>query len=101
MIDLSGLKSYVVSYDIMEPKRLAKVHKSMMGYGQPLHYSVFRCDLNSKGLDLMLSDLEKIINHKEDRIMIIDMGPAEGRVEERVRFLGIKQKWENHRARIF
>ena len=73
----------------------------MMGYGQPLHYSVFRCDLNSKGLVAMVADLEKIINHREDRIMIIDMGPAQGRVEERIRFLGMKQKWENHRARIF
>lgn len=101
MIYLSGLQSYVVSYDIMEPKRLVLVHKSMMGYGQPLHYSVFLCDLNSKGLVAMVADLEKIINHREDRIMIIDMGPAQGRVEERIRFLGMKQKWENHRARIF
>lgn len=85
----------------MEPKRLASVHKVMIGYGQPLHYSVFRCDLNSKGMDAMVADLDGIINHGEDRIMIIDMGPAEGRVEDRIRFLGIKQKWETHRARIF
>ena len=91
----------MVSYDIRETKRLVLVHKSMMGYGQPLHYSVFRCDLNSKGLDALVADLDRIINHREDRIMIIDMGPAQGRVEERIRFLGIKQKWENHRARIF
>jgi len=45
--------------------------------------------------------LRRSINHKEDRIMIIDMGQAEGRVDERIRFLGIKQKWETHRARIF
>jgi len=98
---LSGLKCYVVSYDIMEPKRLVRVHKIMMGYGQPLHYSVFRCDLNSRSLEEMTNDLNIIINHKEDRIMIIDMGQAEGQVGERIRFLGIKQKWETHRARIF
>ncbi|MDD4652883.1 MAG: CRISPR-associated endonuclease Cas2 [Methanothrix sp.] len=98
---MTGLQSYVVSYDIMEPKRLAEVHKTMMGYGQTLHYSVFRCDLNSKGLDAMVADLDRIINHKEDRIMIIDMGPAKGCAGERIRFLGIKQKWENHRAKIF
>mgnify|MGYP001224349992 FL=1 len=85
----------------MEPKRLASVHKVMIGYGQPLHYSVFRCDLNSKGMDAMVADLDGIINHREDRIMIIDMGPAQGRVEDRIRFLGIKQKWETYRARIF
>lgn len=101
MIFLSGLQSYVVSYDIMEPKRLQQVHKTMMGYGQPLHYSVFRCDLNSRNLEGMIIDLNKIINHKEDRIMIIDMGPAEGRVEERISFLGTKQKWDTHKAKIF
>jgi CRISPR-associated protein Cas2 len=85
----------------MEPKRLAQVHKTMMGYGQPLHYSVFRCDLNSRNLEGMILDLNKIINHKEDRIMIINMGPAEGRVEERITFLGTKQKWDTHRAKIF
>ncbi len=98
---MSGLQSYVVSYDIMEPKRLVQVHKAMMGYGQPLHYSVFRCDLNSRSLEEMIADLDMIINHREDRIMIIDMGPAEGWARQRITFLGIRQKWETHRARIF
>lgn len=98
---MSNLQSYVVSYDIMDPKRLLRVHKTMMGYGQPLHYSVFRCDLNLKSKEDMITDLNKIINHKEDRIMIIDMGPVGGRVEERVYFLGTKQRWDEHRALIF
>lgn len=98
---MSSLQSYVVSYDIREPKRLIAVHKIMMGYGQPLHYSVFKCDLSAKAREEMVSDLNKIINHREDRIMIIDMGPADGRVRERVSFLGKKQKWETHKALIF
>lgn len=49
----------------------------------------------------MIAALNKIINHKEDRIMIIDLGPRDGRADERIRFLGIKQKWDKHEAMIF
>jgi CRISPR-associated protein Cas2 len=98
---MSGLQSYVVSYDIMDQKRLQRVHKAMLGFGQPVHYSVFRCDLNSGSLEAMVDALNKIINHKEDRIMIIDLGPTDGRADERIRFLGIKQKWDKHSAMIF
>ena len=42
---MSGLNCYVVSYDIREKKRLCRVHKAMLGFGEPVHYSVFRCDL--------------------------------------------------------
>ena len=46
---MSGLNCYVVSYDIMDRKRLCRVHTAMKGFGQPVHYSVFRCDLTAKG----------------------------------------------------
>ena len=98
---MSGLQSYVVSYDIMDQKRLQRVHKAMLGFGQPVHYSVFRCDLFPGCLEDMIAALNKIINHKEDRIMIIDLGPTDGRADERIRFLGIKQKWDKHEAMIF
>ena len=46
---MGELKCYVVSYDIMDPKRLHRVHKTMKGFGDPIHYSVFRCLLTAKG----------------------------------------------------
>jgi len=49
----------------------------------------------------MAADLDGIINHKGDRMMIIDMGPADGRVRDQVSFLRKKQKWGTHRALIF
>ena len=42
---MSEPKCYVVSYDIMDPKRLHHVHRTMKGFGDPLHYSIFRCNL--------------------------------------------------------
>lgn len=99
---MSGLNCYVVSYDIMEPKRLCRVHRAMKGFGEPVHYSVFRCDLTPKGRVEMVAALTDLIQQDEDRIMIIDLGPVEGRVEERIEFLGIhpEQKEEERKVII-
>lgn len=86
---MSGLNSFVVSYDIMDPKRLQRVHRRMKGFGVPLHYSVFRCDLTTKGRVEMIAELTDLMKQNEDRIMIIDLGPSEGSVENRIEFLGV------------
>jgi CRISPR-associated protein Cas2 len=85
---MSELFCYVVSYDIRDQKRLQRIHKTMMGFGEPLHYSVFRCDLTRKGREEMAEAIMSLIEKDADRVMIIDMGPVDGRVEERVEFLG-------------
>lgn len=86
---MSGLNAYVVSYDIREQKRLCRVHRAMKGFGEPVHYSVFRCDLSAKGRAEMVTALTELIDQDEDRVMIIDLGPVEGRVEQRIEFLGV------------
>jgi CRISPR-associated protein Cas2 len=73
----------------MEQKRLFRVHRCMKGFGEPVHYSVFRCDLTPKGRVEMVAALTDLIKDDEDRIMIIDLGPKDGRVEERIEFLGV------------
>lgn len=82
-------KCYVVSYDIMDPRRLHQVHKTMKGFGDPIHYSVFRCLLNDKGKVELIAALSEIIKHDEDRIMIVDLGPIDGRAEDRIEFMGV------------
>ena len=89
---MSGRNCYVVSYDIMDPRRLQKVHKTMKGFGEPLHYSVFRCDLTLKGRAEMIVAIHQLIQHDQDRVMIIDLGPADGRVAERIEFLGVRTR---------
>jgi len=85
---LSELFCYVVSYDIMDEKRLQKVHKAMLGFGEPIHYSVFRCDLTAIGRVQMIEALSSLIEKNEDQVMIIDLGPSLGDVEERIEFIG-------------
>jgi len=81
------LNYIIVSYDVCDKKRLRKVFETMKGYGEGIHYSVFRCCLDRKGICEMIADLDEIIHHDEDRIMIINLGPKES-AEKRLTFLG-------------
>ena len=95
---MGELKCYVVSYDIMDPKRLHHVHKTMKGFGDTIHYSVFRCNLSEKGKIELIAALAEIIKHDEDRIMIVDLGPLDGRVEERIEFMGVRSSQTESKA---
>jgi len=73
----------------------------MLGFGEPVHYSVFRCDLTPKGRVEMVAALTGLICAEQDRVMIIDLGPVDGRAEERIEFLGAHpQEMENERKFI-
>ncbi|MGB7544520.1 MAG: CRISPR-associated endonuclease Cas2 [Methanothrix sp.] len=43
----------------------------LVPFGEPVHYSVFRCDLTRLGRAEMASALIDLIDEGEDRIMII------------------------------
>jgi CRISPR-associated protein Cas2 len=67
---------YFVCYDVADPLRLAHTYKAMKGYGERVQYSVFVCDLNDKEMIIMKEDLQNILNLSEDRVLMIDTGPA-------------------------
>ncbi len=81
-------KRYLVSYDICESKRLQKVHRKMMGYGNPLQYSVFLCDLSEKEKMIMVSELTELINVVDDSVVIVDLGISEAKRRNRVESIG-------------
>ena len=81
-------KRFVVSYDVADPKRLRLVYRKMRGFGDVLQFSVFLCELSPKELAIMNNDLSELINHNEDRVMIIDVGPATGRGSAAITTLG-------------
>ena len=72
-------QTYIVSYDVCDPKRLRKVFKLLRGWGDHLQYSVFRCELNHRELVELRTKLAKLIHHDEDQVMFVDVGPVEGR----------------------
>lgn len=70
---------YLVCYDVCDPKRLRKVYKAMRGFGDHLQLSVFRCELSARERAEMISTLTPIIDHNQDQVLIVDVGPADGR----------------------
>jgi CRISPR-associated protein Cas2 len=68
---------YIVTYDISEPKRWRVVFKFMHGYGEWLQLSVFQCRLSRRRHADLIATLDEIINHKEDHVVLLDLGPAD------------------------
>ena len=80
---------FLVCYDVADPKRLTRVHKTMLGFGEWLQLSVFACDLTAQRRVELLMALAALINVREDRVMIIDLGPTEARALGAIEYIGI------------
>lgn len=79
---------FVVAYDITDAKRLKLMFKKMKNWGDHAQFSVFLCHLNETELAKMKTELYELINHQEDQVMIIHLGPEEGRAKEAISTIG-------------
>jgi CRISPR-associated protein Cas2 len=80
--------TYLVCYDISNDLRLRRVHKSMCGFGDRVQYSVFECKFAAADLARCRHALGKLIHHREDQVLFVDLGPVEGRGERVITALG-------------
>ncbi len=80
---------YIVSYDVTDDKRLRKVFKLMLGYGDHLQYSVFRCELSDRERIELVEKLTKVIKNDEDQVLFFPLGPAGGMNDQRVYAVGL------------
>lgn len=78
-----------MAYDIRDPKRLRAVHAAMKGFGDPLQYSVFLCDLDGIERIQMVLQLRSEMNERQDSIAIVDLGDPSSRGLECFEFLGV------------
>lgn len=58
----------VVSYDIVNDERRTKVCNKLKDYGAHTQYSVFECDLNHRQIEEMKTDLQRIIDIRNDSV---------------------------------
>jgi CRISPR-associated protein Cas2 len=79
---------WIVSYDVADAKRLRRVYKALLGYGDWIQLSVFRCDLTAHERVRLQSVLEQEIRPQADQILFMDLGPVEGRGSEAVGSIG-------------
>ena len=80
--------TYIVSYDISDPKRLRKVFNLVRGYGDHLQLSAFRCELTKRELTELRTRLASEINQLVDQVMFVDVGPVEGRGSTSIATIG-------------
>lgn len=80
---------YFVVYDIADQKRWRGVFKTMHGYGEWVQLSVFQCRLSRVRHAELIADLDLLIHHDEDHVVVVDLGPADN-VEPKVVSLGKK-----------
>lgn len=81
--------TYLVCYDIADDKRLRRVFKTCKNFGQHLQFSVFECDLSPRERVELEEGLGQIVNHDEDQVIFVALGPAEGRGERVITALGL------------
>jgi CRISPR-associated protein Cas2 len=69
------MDSYLVAYDICDPKRLRKVAKTCEDFGLRRQYSVFLCRLTAAALVRLKSRLYDIIDLEEDQVIFLPLCP--------------------------
>ena len=81
-------KTYLVCYDISDERRLAKVGKTMRGFGDRVQYSVIECQLTPADLARCRHQLSELIDHRQDQVIFVDLGPVEGRGDRVITSIG-------------
>ena len=79
----------IVAYDISKRRRRDQASVLLKDYGTRVQYSVFECQFTETDLAQCRHVLSEIINHAEDQVLFVDLGPTEGRGERVITALGI------------
>ena len=73
---VSGVRLYLVSYDVACPRRWRHVVKAVRRIGERSQLSVFICRATPARMARLERQLKNIMNAMEDRLLILDLGPA-------------------------
>jgi CRISPR-associated protein Cas2 len=79
------MDSYIVSYDISNPKRLRKVATACEDFGLRKQFSVFLCRLSATDFVRLRTRLYDLINLEEDQVLFI---PLCGKCVQQIEALG-------------
>ena len=63
-------KWYLVAYDVRDPKRLRQTAKKLLGYGNRVQLSLFRCRLTKEDLERLNWELTQILSEEDDLLII-------------------------------
>lgn len=66
-------RSYLICYDICEPRRLRRVHRLVRDHARPLQYSIFIGELNPAEVIRLWEALSALIEPAEDRLHLFPL----------------------------
>lgn len=69
---------YLVSYDIADPGRLRRIHKTMRDFGDGIQLSVFLCQLTDLDRATLERRLLEVLNQRQDQVLFVKLGPVDG-----------------------
>ena len=73
-------KSFLICYDICDPKRLRRVHKAVRDVGIPVQFSVFLADLKQVELDTLIETLSRFIEVSEDKVNFYHLTTSKAKI---------------------
>jgi CRISPR-associated protein Cas2 len=62
------IMNIIVAYDIADPRRLAKIARLMMDYGQRVQKSIFEVSVTPSVFQQMKANVEEIIEYEKDGV---------------------------------
>lgn len=84
---------YLVSYDIVNDKKRARLHKMLKNYGIRNQFSVFECDLDEKKYVELMYKINKIKMEIGDSIMIYPIcSSCQTKIKKRGSFIQLDVK---------
>lgn len=94
-------RDFLVTYDICCPRRLRLVHKVMLGHGQAIQYSVFRCFLTPSRKVKLMAKLLDTINCDDDQVILFELGSADSAVTRPIEVLGTPMPEPSSGSQVF
>ncbi len=86
----------LITYDVSTEsnagkKRLNKVAKYCLKYGQRVQNSVFECSLDAAQFRVVMNDLENLISKDEDSIRFYNLGDH---YQSKIIHIGVKESYD-------
>ncbi len=69
-------KQFLITYDVSDDKRRNSLFRTLTANGDHVQFSVFLCALNPMELAGLRAVMNETINHREDQVVIVDLGNA-------------------------
>lgn len=82
------MRRYLLAYDVADPERLRRVYQVARAHGQRVQDSLYEVLLTPRERVLLEGQLGRLINHEEDQVLLIELGPADQPPRLEIKALG-------------